>query len=279
MPENQQTDTTDRDLTFWEHLGELRVTFLRIIVTLIVFAFAFFMGMRWLFDNVILWPCNADFPLYSMLSFMSGDGEWLPDLSDSSFSVSLINIKLGTQLMTHFSASFYLAIVFAFPIIIYQLWQFIAPGLYPHERRGARKAFFFGNLMFYLGTTLGYFIVFPLALRFLSEYQLSDSIDNMLTLDSYMDSFYSTIFAIGIVFELPLLAWMLGHMRLITRSFFTKYRKYAIFALLVLSAIITPTSDILTLFIVFIPLYALWEMSRLLVPKPEPSEHDETTPQ
>lgn len=266
-PEKNGGDLEERDLTFWEHLGELRMTLLRIVLILFVFAFVFFFVMRWLFDNVILWPCHADFPLYTMLSFVSGDGEWLPDLSDTSFSISLINTKLGTQLMTHFSASIYMAIVFSFPFIIYQLWRFVAPGLYPRERRGARKAFLYGNLMFYLGTALGYFMVYPLALRFLSEYQLSDTIQNMLTLDSYMDSFYATLLAMGVVFEMPLVAWLLGRMGLIKRSLFTKYRKYAVFGLLVVAAIITPTSDVLTLFLVFVPLYALWELSRLLVPK------------
>lgn len=257
----------ENDLSFWGHLGELRTALIHIFIILFVFAIGFFFIMPWLFDNVILWPCKSDFPMYSLLSFVNGDGEWLPNLSDTSFSISLINIKLGTQLMTHFSASFYLAIVFAFPFIIYRLWLFVAPGLYPNERRGARKAFLFGNMMFYLGTALGYFVVFPLALRFLTEYQLSATIENQLTMDSYMDSFYSTLLGMGIVFELPLIAWLLGHMGLIKRRFFAKYRKYAAFGLLVLSGIITPTSDILTLFIVFIPLYTLWELSALLVPK------------
>ena len=259
----------ERDMTFWDHLGELRGTLLRVLATVLLAAVGFFLIMRWFFDNVILWPCRPDFPLYGMLSFLKGDGDWLPDMTDTAFSISLINVKLGTQLMTHFSASFYLAIVFTFPFIIYQLWRFVAPGLYPNEKRGARKAFLFGNIMFYLGTALGYFVVYPLALRFLSEYQLSDKIQNMLTLDSYMDAFYTTLLSMGLVFELPLLAWMLGKAGIITRRFFSRNRKYAVFCLLVLSGIITPTSDIFTLFIVFVPLYALWEFSALLVPKGE----------
>lgn len=266
---------TPDDMSFWEHLGELRGTLFRIAAVVLVFAIAFFFIMRWFFDNVILWPCRPDFPLYSMLSFVQGDGEFLPDMSDSQFSLQLINIKLGTQLMTHFSASLWLAIAFSFPIIIYMLWRFVAPALYPHERRGARRAFLFGNVMFYLGTAVGYFIVYPLALRFLSQYQLSDKIVNTITLDSYMDSFYSTILALGIVFELPLLAWMLGRMGLLTRSFFRRYRRHAIVVLMILSAMITPTSDILTLVIVFVPLYLLWEGSALLVPRSVPRGQSE----
>jgi len=147
---------------------------------------------------------------------------FLPNLSNADFSVKVINITLGSQLMTHLSASLWMALAFSFPLIIYLLWGFISPGLYENERRGARKAFLFGNVMFYLGVLVGYFIVFPLALRFLSEYQLSASIENTLTLDSYMDNFYSIIVALGVVFELPLLAWMLGKMGLLKRSFLQK---------------------------------------------------------
>lgn len=269
MSETEQVPP-QKEMTFWDHLGELRGTLLRIVLVVLGFAIGFFFIMRWFFDNVILWPCRPDFPLYKALSFVQGDGEFLPDMSNADFSINLINIKLGTQLMTHITASLWMGIAFAFPFIIYMLWRFIAPGLYPNEKRGAGRAFLFGNIMFYLGVAIGYFIVYPLALRFLSQYQLSDRIDNMLTLDSYMESFYTTILALGLVFELPLLTWLLGKMGFIKRSFFTKYRRHAILGLTALSAIITPTSDILTLMIVFVPLYGLWEGSALLVPKAEP---------
>jgi sec-independent protein translocase protein TatC len=254
-------------MTFWDHLDELRGVLFRIAGVVIGLSVALFFVMRWLFDHVIMWPCRADFPLYSMLSFVKGDGEFLPNLANDNFSVSIVNINLGTQLMTHLSASMWLAVALSFPIIIYLIWRFVSPGLYEHERRGARKAFVFGNVMFYLGVAVGYFIVFPLALRFLSQYQLSAAITNTLTLDSYMDNFYSIIVAMGVVFELPLLVWMLGKMGLIDRSFFKKYRRHAIVALAALAAFITPTSDVFTLAIVFAPLYALYELSAHLVPR------------
>lgn len=268
---NTDTPAGGADMTFWDHLHELRGVIARIALAVVVAAVAFFFIMPWFFDHVILWPTRPDFPLYGMLDFLKGDGQFLPDMTDTRFEVHLINIKLGTQLMTHLSASLWLALAFCFPLIIYMLWMFVAPGLYEHERRGARRAFLFGNVMFYTGTLVGYFIVYPLALRFLSQYQLSESIQNMLTLDSYMDSFYSIIVAMGVVFELPLVMWMLGRMGLITRAFFRKYRRHAIVAVAITAAMITPTSDVFTLLIVFVPLYALWEASALLVPKPAPA--------
>jgi sec-independent protein translocase protein TatC len=253
-------------MSFWDHLDALRGVLFRIAAVVIGLSIAMFFVMRWLFDHVILWPCRADFPLYSLMSFIKGDGEFLPDMTDTNFAVNIININLGTQLMTHLSASMWIAFALSFPIIIYLLWTFVSPGLYENERRGARKAFWFGNVMFYLGVAVGYFIVFPVALRFLSQYQLSASITNALTLDSYMDNFYTIILAMGVVFELPLLAWMLGNMGILQRSFFRKYRRHAIVGLAALASLITPTTDVFTLLIVFVPLYALWEFSAHLVP-------------
>lgn len=271
MAETDKDHTGDdgKELTFWEHLEQLRVVLMRIMIVVLVWAVGFFFIMPWFFDHIILWPCRPDFPLYRLLDFMHGDGQFIPDLSSTDFNINLINITLGSQLMTHISASIVLGMAFSFPVIIYLLWRFVAPGLYEHERQGARKAFLFGNVMFYLGVAVGYFVVYPLALRFLSEYQLSEHIHNQLTLDSYMDNFYTVIVSMGVVFEMPLLAWMLGRMGLLRRSFFKKYRRHAVVALAVLAGFITPTSDIFTLLVVFVPLYSLWEFSSYLVPPAE----------
>ena len=120
--------------------------------------------------------------------------------------------------------------------------------------------------MFYLGVTVGYFLVFPLAVRFLSTYQLSENIRPIVSLDSYMDNFFTLLLMMGAVFELPLLAWVLGKMGMLTRGFFSTYRRHAVVVLLIIAALITPTGDPFTLFIVFIPIYTLWEASARLVP-------------
>lgn len=119
--------------------------------------------------------------------------------------------------------------------------------------------------MFFLGVAVGYFVVFPITLRFLADYHVSELIPNQISLDSYMDTFLMLIFILGIVFELPLLSWLLGKLGVIHREFFRKYRKHAIVILLILAAIITPTGDPFTLTIVFLPLYLLYELSALLV--------------
>ena len=121
--------------------------------------------------------------------------------------------------------------------------------------------------MFYLGIAVGYFLVFPLTLRFLADYQLSEAVPNTISIESYMDNFFIITFMMGIVFELPLLAWLLGKIGFLTRSFFGNYRRHAIVVLLVIAAMITPTGDPFTLAAVFFPIYFLWEFSSRLVPK------------
>ncbi|MCH5247712.1 MAG: twin-arginine translocase subunit TatC [Muribaculaceae bacterium] len=259
-----------KDMGFWDHLDALRKVIFKIGATVILAAVLLFIFMRPIMDSVILAPCSGDFCLYRFLDFLNNDSDsaWVPSLGSEGFNVTLINIELASQFFIHMSLSCWLAFVLVFPVVIYQLWTFVRPGLYPHERRGAVKAFAFGNIMFYAGVATGYFLVFPLTLRFLADYQLSEKIPNTISLSSYMDNFLMIILLMGIVFELPLLAWMLGRMGLLTRRFFSTYRKHAIVFLLIMAAIITPTGDPFTLFMVFLPIYLLWEGSSFIVPKP-----------
>lgn len=262
--------TTGQQMNFWDHAEVLRGVLIRVAAVVFVMMCAFFMAMPYLFDNVIIAPCRNDFVTYKLLESITKIG-LLGDVAEGmdEFNVNLINIQLASQFFIHVSSSFWLAIIFSFPIIIYMLWGFIAPGLYENEKRGVRGAFLAGNIMFFLGVTVGYFLVFPLTLRFLAGYQLSLSITNQISLDSYMDNFMILILVMGIVFELPLLAWLLGKMGLVKRTVFVKYRRHAVVALLILAAVITPTGDPFTLMVVFLPIYLLWEMSAFTVPKGE----------
>lgn len=271
----ERKSETLAQMSFWDHVDALRGVILKAGGIIILFAVAFFMAMPWIFDNVILAPCKGDFPLYRIFAHVGGLGGIMPDFSAGDFHVELINIQLASQFFIHISTSFWLAVVFAFPIIIYLIWGFISPGLYSNEKKGARTAFFFGNMMFFVGVAVGYFMVFPLTLRFLAEYKVSEMVPNQISLDSYMDNFLILILVMGIVFELPLLAWLLGKMGLLSRKFFKAYRRHAIAVLLILAAIITPTGDPFTLMVVFLPVYGLWEFSAFLVPRlPEAADED-----
>lgn len=254
-------------LTFWEHLDQLRGILIRAAVAFGVCMIVSFIAMPYIFDNVILWPCEGSFPLYRLMD--SGiDSGMISGLSQASdFHVSLVSLELTSQFFIHFSAACWGGLVIAFPILIYMMWSFVSPGLYPREKQGARRAFLWGNLMFFAGVAMGYFVAFPIALRFLADYRISAAVTPMISLDSYMDNFFSLIILMGVLFELPLLAWMLGRAGILKRNFFSRYRRYAIFVILVTAAAVTPTGDPFSLLAVFIPVYALWEMSAHLVPK------------
>lgn len=254
-----------QEMSFWDHLDALRGVLVKIFVVLIVLAIAFFIFMPNIFDNVILAPCHGDFVLYRLFAKLTSGIPGLPQFTTDGFHVELINIQLASQFFIHMSTSFWLALVFSFPIVIYLLWTFVSPALYSHEKRGIKRAFAFGNIMFFLGVAVGYFVVFPVTLRFLADYHVSAMVPNQISLDSYMDTFLMLIFIMGIIFELPLLAWLLGKIGVLKRGFFRKYRRHAIVVLLILAAVITPTGDPFTLTIVFLPIYLLYELSALLV--------------
>lgn len=253
------------EMSFWDHLDVLRSVIIKALVVLVVAGIALFVYMPWIFDNVILAPCRPDFILYRLMDHLEGLSGVMPDIGTGDFQVHLINIQLASQFFIHMSASCWMALLLSFPIILYLLWTFISPGLYENERRGAVRAFLFGNVMFFLGVATGYFLVFPITLRFLAGYQLSALVPNQISLDSYMDTFITIVFMMGVLFELPLLAWLLGRMGILTRGFFNRFRRHAILGLLILAAVITPTGDPFTLAVVFVPIYLLWEFSALLV--------------
>lgn len=255
-------------MDFWGHLDALRSVLLRCIAIVLLLAVVLFSRMTWIFDHVILAPCHPGFPLYDLLGRIEGLSLFMPaGINDQLSEIPLINIHLASQFFIHISTSFWLAIVLAFPFLLQQVWGFVSPGLYDGERRGAGRALLGGTAMFYAGIFVGYFLVFPLTLRFLAEYQVSASVPNQIALDSYMDNFLALVLIMGIVFELPVVAWMLGRCGLLTRNIFTRYRRHAIVALLALAAVVTPTGDPFTLMVVFLPVYMLWEFSAFLVPK------------
>ena len=258
-------------MSFWDHVEALRMTLFKVIGILVSMAIILFISMPQSVDSVILAPRAGSFVLYRWLNRLAQFFPGLDNLSSTDFHVNLINIQLASQFYMHMSTSFWLALVLSFPIVVYILWQFVSPALYENEKRGARTVFAIGNLLFFLGIAVGYFIVFPFSLRFFADYHVSQLVPNQISLDSYGDTFLSLIFTMGIVFELPLLSLTLSKLGIIRRSFFYRFRRHAICTLLILAAIITP-SDPFSMIAVFIPLYLLYELSALLVKKDEPKD-------
>jgi len=259
----------DDEMSFWDHLDDLRNTLFRIAAFVAIASVVFFFFMRDIFNNAILAPTRNDFFLYQWFNSIAKKVSFFPDFCTGTFQVKVININLSSQFFIHMTTSLWFALVFSFPFVIYQLFLFVKPALYSNERKHAAGVFFFGNILFYIGVAVGYFFVFPLTLRFLAGYQLSTFIEQSVSLDSYMSTFLMVCFWMGIVFELPILAWFLSQLGILHREFFNKYRKHAFFTLFVIVAIFSPTGDPFTIFLFFLPIYALWEISAFVV-KREP---------
>ena len=248
-------------MTFWEHLDELRKVLFRSAIVIVAFMAVIFMAKDFVFNTVVFAPIDSDFILYrgidKILAMMG-----MPQLPP--FDLDLINIDLSAQFFIHISTTFYLSLVLSVPFIIYQLWRFVSPALYENEKRAARVAFAFSGVLFLLGVMVGYFLIFPLTLRFLGTYQVSYEVANQISLQSYISMFTWLILIMGVVFEMPSLAVILSKIGILTKEFLKKYRKHAFVVMLVLAAFITPSGDPFTLMAVGLPLYGLYELSILV---------------
>lgn len=238
-------------MTFWDHLDELRSVIIRALVVTVVAAAVAFCLKDQLF-GIVLAPRTSDFITFRLLGV-------------EPFSIHLMNTGLTEQFMIHLKTAMYAGVLIASPYIIYLLFRFISPALYDNERKYATLLCTSGYLMFMLGTLLNYFLIFPLTVKFLGTYQVSEDVANMLTLQSYMDTLLMMCLVMGIIFELPVVSWLLGRMGLLNASMMRMWRKHAIVAILVIAAIITPTTDAFTLFIVALPIWLLYEVSIFLV--------------
>ena len=264
---NSQADPAGEEsrMTFWDHLEVLRWVLIRIASVLVILIICCFIAMPHIFDTVILGPTSSDFFVYKWFAAIGKAIPFFPDFSAGDFSVDIININVASQFMTHISTSFWMSLLLLFPYIIFELWKFIEPALFKSERKSVGKAFFFGTFMFFLGCAAGYSLIFPFTFRFLTEYRVSETIANQISLNSYMGNFLGMVFIMGVVFELPLLAWLLSKLGILHREFLQKYRRHAVVILLVLSAIITPSGDPFSLMLVFIPLFLLYELAVKIV--------------
>ena len=237
--------------TFWQHLDVLRWVILRSLIVAAIFAVAAFVMKDRLFA-VVLAPRTSDFITF----------QWL---GVDPFSIHLMNTGLTEQFMTHMRVAMYVGLLCAAPYIIFELFRFVSPGLYQNERRGAIWIVSSGYLMFMMGILLNYFLIFPLTVRFLGTYQVSTEVENMLTLQSYTDTLISMSLVMGVIFELPIVCAILGKLGFLTSALMTRYRRHAIVAILVVAAIITPTTDVFTLLVVSFPIWFLYEFSILVV--------------
>lgn len=253
-------------MTFWEHLDELRGSLIRMAVAVVACAIVAFLFKEELF-GIILAPQDEGFITYRLLDKISQALMPSAALTMEGLDVQLINTGLAHQFLLHVRASLYAGVIVTSPYLIYLIFRFVSPALYAHERHQAIRLVSWGYLLFVLGVLVSYLLIFPIVFRFLGTYQVSTAVANTITLESYMSSLMSITLAMGILFEIPAICWILGRMGVINASLMKRYRRHVIVALLIVAAIITPTSDIFTLTLVALPMWLLYEAGILIVKK------------
>lgn len=265
-------------MTVGGHLEALRRMLFRILALILLLGVVIFCFKDETF-KIILAPHESDFCTFRIIEqIMTGCGS---DFRFEAYDVPLISTELSSQFMNHILVSCILALLLASPYIVYELFRYISPALYERERRYSYIVVGAVYSLFIIGLMMSYFILMPISFRFLATYQVDPEITSTITLDSYISTFTTLTFMMGIVFQLPIFAFVLGKMGLLTAHTLRQYRQYALVIIMIIAAIITPP-DIFTLILVTIPIYALYEVSILVLRKwgktpsdIDPSDNDE----
>jgi len=259
------------EMSFLEHLEELRWHIIRSVLAIVIFAVVAFILKDLIFGTIILKPRTPEFWTNRMLASL-GEIVGSEALKINQEPLELISIKIAGQFMTHIWVSIIAGFIIASPLVFYEFWRFIKPALYEKEKKYASGAVFFTSLLFFLGVLFGYFLIVPLSIHFLGTYNVSGDVTNQINLKSYIGSVTSIILASGVVFLIPIFSYFLSKVGIITPQFMKTYRKHSYVVMLLLSAIITPP-DLFSQIMVCFPLVILYEIgifiSRRVVKKRE----------
>ena len=262
MPLDQPQE--EKEMSFLEHLEELRWHVVRSLAAIVVFMIFAFVNIEWIFTNILFAPGRVDFPTFVWLCKL---GHWVG--SPDAFCVEQIPFKVQSRLMTgqftmSITASFVIGLVIAFPYVVWEFWRFIRPGLYTRERKSSRGAVSAVSFLFLLGVSFGYFVMSPMMIAFLANYTISDMIVNEFDITSYIGTIVTVVLGSGLLFQLPVVIFFLTKIGIVTPQFLRTYRKHAIVIILILGAIVTPSADPLSQALISLPLYLLYEISILI---------------
>ncbi|MGV3460186.1 MAG: twin-arginine translocase subunit TatC [Flavobacterium sp.] len=252
-----------KEMSFLDHLEELRWLLVRSTIAILVGAAVAFTFSKWIFDNIVFAPKNSNFITYRFFCDLANRYDL-----DKSFCVTKIPFEIQSRTMdgqfsTDLWTSITAGIIMAFPFILYQFWKFISPALYENERKYAVWFIISTSILFFLGVLFGFYLIMPLSINFLANYTISDVVKNDIDLNSYLSLIKTTVLSCGLVFELPILIYFLAKVGLVTADFLRKYRRHSYVIILILAAVVTPP-DVVSQTIVTIPLAILFEVSILI---------------
>ena len=249
------------EMSFLDHLEALRWHIVRSAAVIFTAAIVLFCYKEFLFDAILLAPKNPNFPTYRALCRLSEYFNLGADLCVTKIDFALISTDLSSQFSTHMWSAFVGGLVIGFPYLAFELWRFIKPALKEKEKKYARGIVFYTSILFLTGVFFGYYVITPMSVNFLGTYQVSSEVRNTITLDSFIGTVTTLTLITGLVFEMPIAIYFLSKIGIMSPAFMRKYRRHAVVIILILAAIITPTSDATTLMLVAIPLWLLYEVS------------------
>ncbi|RYD81739.1 MAG: twin-arginine translocase subunit TatC [Sphingobacteriales bacterium] len=254
----------DPEMTFLDHLEALRWHIIRALVAVILFSVLAFANKSFIFDTVFLGPYNLNFWTYRQLCWLSTHFNLGDSVCVKTMGFKLINTEMAGQFTQHINMSISIGFVLAFPYALYEIWRFFKPALNSFERNYTKGVVGFSSILFLLGILFGYYIISPITIQFLGNYNLSSQIENTIQISDYISTLIMTTFSIALVFELPVIVFFLSQAGIFTPKGMREYRKHAILIILIISAILTPSSDVLSLLLVSFPFWILYELSILV---------------
>ncbi len=265
------------EMSFFDHIEVLRWHLIRSCIAILVFTVLAFVYYDWVFDTIIMGPKKPDFWTYRMLCKL-GDYLNRPGFCITKIPGKIINTEMAGQFTLEINSALIIGITLGFPYLLWEIWRFIKPALHENERKAASGFVVYASLLFILGILFGYYIIAPESISFLANLSVSDQIENTFTVDSYLSSVATLTLATGVVFQLPMIVHILSSIGLLTPKLMRAGRRYAIVGILIISAVITPTPDMLTMMIVSVPLFILYEVGIVVagrVEKRKQKKHDE----
>ncbi|MBC8046533.1 MAG: twin-arginine translocase subunit TatC [Fimbriimonadaceae bacterium] len=259
-----QLKKNKNELSFLEHLEDLRWHIIRSLVVVIVFSVFFLVYPQFIFDKIILAPKDPNFITYKIFCDL-GEKLNLNGICIDALDYKLFYLNLSSPFFLYLKIAIMGGLIFAFPYLLFELWRFVKPALYHNEIKNLGGIVLIASLLFYVGAFFGYFLLAPFSINFLATFTLSNQIENQFTFDSYLGILTGMVLWTGVIFEIPMVAYFLAKLGLLGKQFMAKNRKYAFVAGLILAAVITPSGDAFSLFLVATPLWLLYEISIVVV--------------
>ncbi|MXV51072.1 twin-arginine translocase subunit TatC [Pedobacter sp. HMF7647] len=257
------------EMSFFDHLEVLRWHLIRSAIAVCIFTGLAFAYYDFIFDKIIMGPKTPSFWTYRMMCLLGARFNLGPDFCITKIPIEIVNNEVAGQFTLQMNSSLMIGIVIGVPYLLYEIWRFVKPGLTDLERKSASGFVFYASMLFIVGVLFGFFIITPMSINFLANYTVSPEIKNLVTIDSYLSSVATLTLGTGVVFELPIIIFILSKMGIMTPKFMRSTRRYAVVIILIIAAVVTPTPDIITMMTVSFPLFLLYEVSIIISSKVE----------